>query len=381
MTAKKLIAKTFQEIADGLEKGWFEKKPKIVVTGIGSEHGEVNVMKGAVDAAKWVDVFYIGTLENKNVTTIKAENEKDAHEIMERMLDKKEADGAVTMHFPFPIGVSTVGKTVTPGMGKTIYLATTTGTSSTDRIEGMVLNVIYGIICAKACGNPDPTVGILNVEGARQVENALKELAANGYKINFGKSERSDGGCILRGNDVLSGACDIVVADPLTGNILIKMLSSFTTGGGYESVGFGYGPGIGKGQDKLVMIVSRASGSPVIAGAVSYAAELVRGNYRQAAEAEFVSAEKAGLESIVKKYKSKRVEAVSEAKVKMPAREVVTGQISGVEITALEDAVAELWKNGIYAESGMGCTGPIILVSEANLGRANDALIKGGWKA
>ena len=29
----------------------------------------------------------------------------------------------------------------------------------------------------------------------------------------------------------------------------------------------------------------------------------------------------------------------------------------------LEDAVKALWKAGIYAESGMGCTGPIVLLS------------------
>lgn len=30
----------------------------------------------------------------------------------------------------------------------------------------------------------------------------------------------------------------------------------------------------------------------------------------------------------------------------------------------LEDAVSALWKEDIYAESGMGCTGPIIMISE-----------------
>ena len=64
------------------------------------------------------------------------------------------------MHYPFPIGVSTVGKVVTPGKGKPMYIATTTGTSDTDRISGMVKNAIYGIIAAKADGVENPTVGI-----------------------------------------------------------------------------------------------------------------------------------------------------------------------------------------------------------------------------
>ena len=59
------------------------------------------------------------------------------------------------------------------------------------------------------------------------------------------------------------------------------------------------------------------------------------------------------------------------AEIVAPVKEVVTSQISGIEIMDLEDAVKLLWKNGIYAESGMGCTGPIILVNEA---KTNDAL-------
>src|SRR5699024_2894468 len=98
----------------------------------------------------------------------------------------------------FPIGVSTVGRAVTPAKGKEMYIATTTGTSSTDRIEGMIKNAVYGIITAKACGNPNPTVGILNVDGARQTEKALKELQANGYDIAFAESGRADGGCVMR---------------------------------------------------------------------------------------------------------------------------------------------------------------------------------------
>ncbi len=35
----------------------------------------------------------------------------------------------------------------------------------------------------------------------------------------------------MRGNDVLSGAPDVMVMDSLTGNLVIKMLSSFASGG------------------------------------------------------------------------------------------------------------------------------------------------------
>ena len=50
----------------------------------------------------------------------------------------------------------------------------------------------------------------------------------------------------------------------------------------------------------------------------------------------------------------------------------------GTEYT-LEDAVKVLWKQNIYAESGMGCTGPIIRVSDANLSKAEEELKKAGY--
>ena len=295
------------------------------------------------------------------------------------MLKNGEVDAAVTMHFPFPIGVSTVGRCVTPATAKEMFIANTTGTSSTDRIEGMIKNAIYGIIAAKACGKKNPTVGILNVDGARQTEKALKKLQENGYPIEFAESGRADGGCVMRGNDVLQASPDIMVTDSLTGNIMVKMLSSFTTGGSFEATGFGYGPGIGEGYEQLVMIVSRASGAPVIANAIRYAAQLVRGKVFEVAKEEFAAVKKAGLKEILDEHKASQKPAAAEEEVKEPPKEVVTAQIPGIEVMDLEDAVKVLWKLGIYAESGMGCTGPIIRVSDANLAKAEEELKKSGY--
>ena len=377
---EKMIASTFMEMAEGLETGSFGKRPKIALTGMGSEHGEANAMEAAAMAAsEGIDVYYIGTLEQEGVITVKVADEEEGHKKMEELLKNKEVDGAVTMHFPFPIGVSTVGRAVTPAKGREMYVATTTGTSSADRIEGMIKNAVYGIIAAKACGNPQPTVGILNVDGARQTEIALKQLKENGYDITFAESGRSDGGCVMRGNDVLQGSPDIMVCDSLSGNILIKMLSSYTTGGSYEASGYGYGPGIGEGYEQLVMIISRASGAPLIAGAIKYAAQLVRGNVFEVAKKEFKAVNKAGLKELLNARKAADKPASSEEEVKAPPKEPVTGQISGIEIMDLEDGVKVLWKLGIYAESGMGCTGPIILVSDANLEKAQEELKKAGY--
>lgn len=361
-----IIGKIFNEISDTLISGQYGKKPKVLITSMGSEHGEENILQAALKAKKsGIDISLIGTVSSEEVNVVKVSNEEEAHNKMEEFLNSKEYDAAITMHYPFPIGVSTVGRIVSPGKGNEMFIATTTGTSSTDKVEGMVKNAIYGIITAKSCGIKNPTVGILNVDGARQTEIALKKLKEQGYDINFAQSQRSDGGAVMRGNDLLMGSCDVMVMDSLTGNLMIKIFSSYTTGGNYESLGFGYGPGIGENFDKLILIISRASGAPLVEGAIKYADELVKGNCIKVAKQEFDKANKAGLKDILNNLKSSKKETVKK-EVVAPKKEVVTSQISGVEIMDLEDAVQVLWEKGIYAESGMGCTGPIILVNDAN---------------
>ena len=376
---EKRVAEVFMEMAEGLETGQFGARPKIALTGMGSEHGEENSMAAAREAAAaGIDVYYIGSLEDPAVTTIKVADDEEGHAKMDELLDAHEVDGAVTMHYPFPIGVSTVGRSITPAFGRQMFIANTTGTSASERIEGMILNAIYGIITAKACGVENPTVGILNVDGARQCEMALKELAENGYPITFAESSRADGGCVLRGNDVLRGTPDILVTDSLTGNVLTKMLSAFSTGGSFEATGYGYGPGIGKGYEKLVLIVSRASGAPLVANALKFAGELVRGNVFAIAKAEFAAAEKAGLAEAIAKRKPK-APAAEEEEVAAPPKEPCTSSIPGIEVMDLEDAVKVLWKAGIYAESGMGCTGPLVMMSDANAERAAELLKEAGY--
>lgn len=375
-----IIAKAFMEMAQGLETGAYGARPKIALTGMGSEHGEANAMEAAVMASKrGVDVYYIGSLKAEGVTTIKVANDEEGHKKMQAMVESGEVDGAVTMHFPFPIGVSTVGRVVTPAKGREMFIANTTGTSSAERIEGMIKNAVYGIITAKACGVEHPTVGILNVDGARQTEIALKQLQAGGYDISFAESARADGGCVMRGNDVLQATPDVMVMDSLTGNVMIKMLSAYATGGSFESTGYGYGPGIGKNYDKLILIISRASGAPLIANALEYAAQLVRGGLFKIEAEEFAKAEKAGLSKILEARKASAKPAKESENVSAPSAEPVTASIPGIEVMDLEDAVQVLWKAGIYAESGMGCTGPLVMMSEANREKALELLKKAGY--
>lgn len=382
MDFNKIIADAFLEIADGIQTGSFGKVKKVALTTLGSEHGTGNLIEGAKLAKKLypqLDIVLIGPSNDTGFETYEANTEEQMYKIMEEKLDNKEIGACVTMHYNFPIGVSTVGRVVTPASGKELFIATTTGTSSAHRVEGMVKNAVYGIIAAKASGIEKPTVGILNVDGARTVEKVLKDIQAKGYEIHFGESQRSDGGNVLRGNDILIGAVDVVVTDTLTGNILMKMFSSFTSGGQYETTGYGYGPGIGEGYERNVLILSRASGAPVIANALKYAHEIANNGINEIAKNEFEKLNKLKWMDAIPKPAEKA--AKSEEEIKMPEKTVVTGSISGIDIMELEDAVQELWKNGIYAESGMGCTGPIVLVPEDKIADCQVILKKAGYAA
>ncbi len=373
---KTMIGEVFNEVADAILTGNFGSKVKVGLTTLGSEHGTEELVRGAETAAKKYNDFEIVLVGPKVDTSLKiveVNSEDEVHKKMDELLDAGELDAAVTMHYSFPIGVSTVGRVITPGFGKELILATTTGTSSTHRVEGMVKNALYGIITAKALGIKNPAIGILNVDGARQVERVLKELRDNGYEIDFAESVRADGGCVMRGNDLLAAASDIMVMDTLTGNIMMKIFSSYTTGGSYESLGYGYGPGVGDGYEKIICILSRASGAPVVCEALRYAASCAKGKLTQIAKDEFANARKAGLDEILREL-TVDVKKAAPEEIKMPDKKVVTKSIAGVDILELDNAVAILAKAEIYSESGMGCTGPIILTADEDYEKAVDVL-------
>lgn len=379
---KQMIGSAFLEIAQAIETGKFGRKVKVGLTTLGSEHGVDNLVKGAELAARTADydIVLIGPKVETKLEIVEVSTEEEAHQKMEELLDSGYIQGCVTMHYSFPIGVSTVGRVVTPARGGEMFIATTTGTSATNRSEAMFKNALYGIIAAKAAGISNPTIGILNVDNARAVERALKDLKAGGYDVNFGSSGRADGGSVMRGNDLLMGSVDVMVTDSLTGNILMKMFSAYTTGGDYEASGFGYGPGVGMDYERCILILSRASGVPVVAGALQYAADLAKGGYLAVLKDEVQKARAAGFDEIIKGFTkdTKKAEAKDDAFV-MPEKEVVTGSISGIDIMDLDDACQALWKKGIYAESGMGCTGPIVMVNEGKLNNALQALADAGY--
>ena len=379
---KKTVAKTFLELADALESGRFGQV-KVAITGIGSEHGEENVLAGAIAAAKrGVSVYYIGSIDvpaDCGGQKVEAHDEDSCFKAMEELLDSGEVQAAVAMHYPFPIGVATVGRVICPASGREMFLATTTGTSATELVEGLVRNAIAGVATAKACGIERPTVGLLNLNGARQAEMILKELKEKGYDIDFAETARADGGMIMRGNDLLRGSADVMVMDTLTGNAIIKLMAAFTSGGGFETTGYGYGPGVGKSYDRKVLIISRASGAPLIANALIYASDLVNGQLELKVKQELEAAEKAGLENILKSKIKPAGKKEDSAEITCPPSEPVAEQIPGIDVLDLEDAVRVLWKEKIYAETGMGCTGPIIRVNAANLAKSRELLAAAGY--
>ena len=143
-------------------------------------------------------------------------------------------------------------------------------------------------------------------------------------------------------------------------------------------MGYGYGPGIGMDYNRMVLILSRASGVPVVANALRYSADLAKGNLKAIAKEEFAKVKAAGYDKIVAGFQ-KEAKAKSVETVKIPDKEVVTGSVSGIDIMDLEEAVETLWKSGVYAESGMGCTGPVVMVSESKLSRTMGILVEAGY--
>ena len=378
----KQIAKVFEDIANAIESGSFASAKRVALTTLGSEHGEGNLLEGALLAKKLypnLDIALIGRKNDTGLFTYEVETEEEMYKVMEEKLDSKEIAACVTMHYNFPIGVSTVGRVTTPAKGKELILATTTGTSSANRVEAMVKNAVAGIITAKSLGIEDPSLGILNLDGARTAEKILKEIAAAGYSINFAESKRADKGVVMRGNDLLLATPDVMVTDSLTGNVLMKMFSSFTSGGEYEVSGYGYGPGVGEGFNRNILIISRASGAPVIANALKYAFDIASGDIEKHAKTEYQSLAKLNWQSIIDKYTAKKEAKSTDEKIEAPSKEVVTAQISGVDVMDIDDAVHMLWKAGIYAEGGMGCTGPVVLVNTSKFDKALELIKKEGF--
>ncbi len=379
---KKIIGEVLAEIIEDVKSGCV-KKISIGLMAYGSELGSEELLKGAALAMHndpSVNVVPIGPKVEgfEQMEWIETPAcESDISKAMEDALDKGIISGAVALHYPFPLGVTTIGKVLTPARAKPCFIASSTGTSSSNRVEAMVRNAIYGIAAAKADGIASPTVGILNLDGAQTALRALQKLSEGGYPITFGSSMRKEGGAILRGNDLLAGSVDVCVTDTLTGNVLMKLFAAWNTGGNYEALGWGYGPSAGENWNKVVSIISRASGAPVVAGAITLNARCAKNGLPAAVAEELKLAKKAGLDEVIASLQPKQ--ASSEEDVTSPPSEPTDEEIHGIDVLEIEDAVKILWKAGIYAESSMGCTGPVIKMAGARIEKAKAVLKENGY--
>ena len=376
-----LIANALAEIVEKAKHGG--PVCRIGLMAAGSELGQEEILAGARTAqaenpslrvvaigpraAGYADLEWIDT----------PACEADITAAVEQALSEGVVSGVVAMHYPFPIGVTTIGRVLTPARGKPMFIASCTGSSGAARSEALLRNAVYGLAAAKACGIENPSLAFLNIDGAGPVLRALSKMRDNGYAVTFGASGRGDGGSLLRGNDIVAGGVDVLICDSLTGNVLLKMFSTFTTGGQYESVGWGYGPSVGEGWDRVISIVSRASGAPVIAGAIALTARAVKGNLPGRVAAELKAARAAGLDAALEELKPKTAAATET--VARPPVVPVDAEIAGVDVMDMEAATQALWKEGIYAETAMGCTGPVVRVQKDAKDAAVEALNKAGF--
>lgn len=380
---RKIIGKALAELVEQARNGGPKVRVGLMAAGSELGNGEFLVAaRSAMQQDSCLQVVGIGPQPDAPLPAgmdwiSTPDCESDISQAMEKALADGDIAGAVALHYPFPLGVTTVGRVMTPGRGKAMLIASSTGMSAAHRPEALLRNALYGIAVAKSLGLEQPTVGILNLDAAPSVHRALVKLQEKGYPIHFGSSVRAGGGALLRGNDMLAGAVDVCVCDTLTGNVLMKLFAAFTTGGSYEAQGWGYGPSVGEGWNKIVSIISRASGAPVIANALHYTACAVRGDLPGKVAQELAAARAAGLDEVLTSL-APRHEAAS-ASVSAPPAVPTDEEIHGVDVLDLESAVQHLWKEGIYAEAAMGCTGPVVKLAAASREKAEASLREAGY--
>ena len=353
----------------------------------GSEGGRAELLRGAAEAVRadgTLEAVLFGDTGSTGDDDPSGTGLEMARSEMEKALAAGTIRAAVTFHHPFPIGVATVGHMKAPGNGRDLFIASTTGASSTDRVEALVLNAISGLAVAKAFGISRPSLGLLNLEGAPRALAILRELCTGGFAIDFGASVRGagastgEGESLLRGNDILAGTVDVLVCDSLTGNAIMKLLASFSTAGRIEVAGSGYGPGVGPAAP-AIGIISRTTAAPVVANAIALMARMDRGGLGKIYAELRTDAERSGLSRLLSLKMKRSGGGLSggQGPTAQPAKKPVQHGIEGIDAGELEEAIAALQAEGIYCEAGMGCTGPVVMVSEEDAAPAADYLIKG----
>lgn len=386
MNQKEKIIDIFEQTAQSLEQGKIGKKITVGITTIGSEHGEKNMIDGAILAKKLypnIDIELIGPKNDSNIKTHIVDDKRDMYNFMEELLENKKIDACVTMNYNFPVGVSTVGKYISPALGRQVYLASTSGLSSHNKIKNLVRNMVNGLAVAKTYGIKQPTIGIMNTEGVKIAKSVVEDIINSGYEIKMGESIRyKDEALILRGNDVINPEVDVIVCDSLMGNMLIKIFSTYSSGGNFESVGHGYGIAVGDGYDKNILIISSASGPNVIANSVKYAYDMVQGKILRVSKREYTKLKQTNYEKIIEKYTS-NLKGYDKRKAVMEKKQKdllgLTETITGLDHLQMISAMELLESFGIDSSSACGCIRPVIKVGMDDLGKSINILKEHGY--
>ena len=115
----------------------------------------------------------------------------------------------------------------------------------------------------------------------------------------------------------------------------------------------------------------------MIANALAYCGAAAAANLPALVAEEIAAARACGLEEII--AAATPAPAAADETITAPAAEPTDEEIHGIDVLAIEDAVRELWKHKIYAESSMGCTGPVVKLNKRNEEEARRLLGAAGY--
>lgn len=355
------IAPALRELADRLS-ATSAPRPAIAFTALGSELPARELLQAAGAVTEQLIPVIIGPEPLDGYPHFPAQDLPAAHRIMEQLLAEGDVVGAVTLHYNFPPGVATVATVRSVASGRQMVLASTTGSSDIHRPAAMVKNAVAGLAVADALGIKQPSLGILNIDDASAVKRLLNRLRDSGFALRFADSRRADGGALMRGNDLIRATPDVMVCDSLTGNLLIKLFSAGLSGGEVETQGSGYGIALGCGQKTLIGIISRASGPATISRALAFSALMARRELMACWQRRWRQALDCGITSLLNQQTTP-VASAAPPPVASPPKTVLNDEIHGIDILRLDEAQHCLWQAGIYAETGMGCTGPVLMIN------------------
>ena len=109
----------------------------------------------------------------------------------------------------------------------------------------------------------------------------------------------------------------------------------------------------------------------------AYTAAAVRGRLPAVVAEEIRLAKAAGMDDELAAFS--KAAAAPQDEVQAPPAVPTDEEIHGIDVLDLELAVRCLWKENIYAEAAMGCTGPVVKLAGSSLDKARAVLTASGY--